>query len=101
MRDNIKKFAFEVEKLFDQKHVGEVSSSYSRKETRSKLSQFVVDNLFDLLSQQNQKKVLKEMGFGSMAFCAKKLGFSRQWIHKNQHLLQEKVFYNGKYYYKV
>lgn len=101
MKDKLKRLAFDIEYEVNKKFSNDISSSFLRKEVRNLVSQFVVDEIFPHLPLTKQKMLLKEMGFTSMAECAKKLGFSRQWVHKNKNLLQEKIYYNGKYLFKT
>lgn len=101
MEEKLKRLAFDIEYKANEKFAEKISSSFLRKEVRNLVSQFVVDQIFPHLSQSKQKELLKEMGFTSMAACAKKLGFSRQWLHKNPHLLRERIVVNNRYLYKI
>jgi len=101
MIEQVKKLAFESEKIFDEKNHGIISSSYSRMLIRNKFNQFIIDNFFKLMTAKKQREFIKELGFFNLSECAKLMGFSRQYVHRElKEFMNERVYWNKKFWYK-
>lgn len=98
--ETLKRIGWEAEKIFASNHAELISRSKARQDCRVLVAQSIVDELMMFVPKSRQKELIRNLGFYTEAECARLMGCSRQYVNKIQDVMQEKIFYAGKWWLK-
>ena len=98
--ETIKRIGWEAEKIFNSNHAGVISRSKARQDFRVLVAQAIVDELISYVPKSRQKELIHNLGFYTEAECARLMCCSRQYVNKIHNVMQEKIFFAGKWWLK-
>ena len=97
--ETLKRIGWEAEKIFAS-YPEKSSRSKTRQDCRVLVAQAIVDELMSFVPKNKQKELIHSLGFYTEAECARIMGCSRQYVHKIQDVMQEKILFAGKWWLK-
>lgn len=96
----MKRIGWQAEKIFAQNYAEVVSRSKAREMIRTMVAQSMADMLVSKMQKNKQVGVIKELGYMTLTDCSKIMGVSKQYLFKIKDRIDEKIFFNGKWWYK-